>query len=73
MSLREEIVADVRELPENVLPELSEKIKELREKQAKPTFMERLRQIKIDGLPADYSRNIDLYLSGEKKIDEETD
>lgn len=72
MTLREEIVADIQKLPESVLPQLQEAVKELREKEVKPTFMERMRQIKITDLPADYSRNIDLYLSGEKKIDEET-
>ena len=73
MTLREEIVAKVQVLPENALLELSEVIEKLQEKQDKPGFLKRLQQIKIKDLPPDYSRNIDLYLSGEKKIDEVTD
>ena len=71
MNLREEILADIQTLPEAVLPKLQETIKKLREDEETPSLMERLRQIKINDLPPDYSRNIYLYLSGEKKIDED--
>lgn len=73
MTLREEIVAKVQGLPENALPELNEAIEKLRKKQDEPGFLKRLQQIKIKDLPPDYSRNVDLYLSGEKKIDEIAD
>lgn len=69
MTLREEIIADIEKLPESVLPKLLEKIKELHEKAAQPTLMERLRKITIDA-PPDFSRNIDLYMTGEKKFED---
>jgi hypothetical protein len=69
MSLREEIVTEIQNLPEDVLPELRETIKKLRERDEKPGLLRRLQKIKINGLPQDFSQNIDLYLSGEKDID----
>jgi hypothetical protein len=69
MNLREEIVTEIQNLPEDVLPELRETIKKLRERDEKPGLLRRLQKIKINDLPADFSRNIDLYLSGEKDID----
>jgi hypothetical protein len=69
MSLREEIVTEIQNLPEDVLPELRETIKKLRERDEKPGLLRRLQKIKINDLPPDFSRNIDLYLSGEKDID----
>lgn len=69
MTLREEIVAEVQSLPETVLPELQETIKKLKERETKPSLMEQLREIKIQG-PPDFSRNIDLYLNGEKNVDD---
>jgi hypothetical protein len=72
MNIREEIIAKVQNLPERVLPEIYEIVEKLEEKEDKPSFMERLRKIKIQA-PPDFSRNIDLYMSGEKKIDENID
>ncbi len=69
MNLREEIVADIQTLPEAVLPKLQETIKKLREDEEKPGFLKRLQKIKINDLPSDFSRNIDLYLNGEKELD----
>jgi hypothetical protein len=69
MNLREEIVTEIQNLPEDVLPELRETIKKLRERDEKPGLLRRLQKIKINDLPPDFSRNIDLYLSGEKDID----
>ena len=69
MTLREEIVEKVNKMPESSLPELLHKIEELESKQYKPSLMEQLRKIKIQA-PPDFSRNIDLYLSGEKDFDE---
>lgn len=73
MEIREQIIEEVQKIPEQHLSEFHEVVKEFVEKKSKPTLMERLRQIKITDLPPDYSRNIDLYLSGEKKIDENSD
>ena len=69
INIREEIVEKIRQIPENRLPELYEAVEKLVEKETKPTLMERLRKRKIDA-PPDFSRNIDLYMSGEKKIDD---
>lgn len=69
MNLREEIVADIQMLPEAALPKLQEAIKKLREEEDKPGFLSRLQKIKINDLPPDFSRNIDLYLNGEKELD----
>lgn len=69
MTLREEIVEKVNKMPESSLPEVLQKIEELESKAAKPSLMEQLRKIKIQG-PPDFSRNIDLYLNGEKDFDE---
>lgn len=72
MNLREEIVEKIQQIPENCLPELYEVVEKLADKESKPSLMERLRRIKIDA-PSDFSRNIDLYMSGEKNIDENID
>ncbi|HQU82750.1 MAG TPA: hypothetical protein PKY59_06485 [Pyrinomonadaceae bacterium] len=72
MTVREEIIAKVQNLPENVLPEIYEFVEKIAEQESKPSLMERLRKIKIQA-PPDFSRNIDLYMSGEKKIDENID
>ncbi len=72
MNIREEIVEKIRLIPENRLPEVYEMIEKINKEEEKPSLMERLRQIKIDA-PPDFSRNIDLYMNGEKKIDENID
>ncbi len=72
MNIREEIVEKIRQIPENRLPEFYKVVEGFVEKEMKPSLMERLRKIKIDA-PPDFSRNIDLYMSGEKKIDESID
>jgi len=72
MTIREEIIAKVQKLPDRVLPKVYEIVEEIEAKKIKPSFMERLQKIKIDG-PPDFSRNIDLYLNGEKQFDENVD
>ncbi len=72
MNIREEIIAKVQNLPDRALPKIFEIVEEIEEKEKKPSLMERLRKIKIDG-PPDFSRNIDLYLSGEKQFNENID
>jgi hypothetical protein len=66
MTIREEIVAKVQNLPENLLPEVFEFVEKIEEKEKKPGLLRRLQKIKIQA-PADFSRNIDLYMSGERK------
>ena len=72
MNIREEIVAKVQNLSENLLSEVFEFVEKIEEKDKKPGLLRRLQKIKIQA-PADFSRNIDLYMSGEKKIEENLD
>jgi len=69
MSIRDQIVSKVRELPESALPEVYEFVEKMYAQQEKPGLLKRLQRIKIEG-PPDFSRNIDLYLNGEKDIEE---
>ncbi len=70
MTIREEIVAKVQNLPENVLPDVYEFVEKIEGKEEKLTLMERLRKIKIQG-PPDFAENFDLYASGEKSFDDD--
>lgn len=74
MTIREQIVSKVQNLPEGALQEVYEFVEKIDESlDKKPlTLMQRLRKIKIQG-PPDFSRNLDLYLSGEKRVDENID
>ena len=69
MNVREEIVSRVQKLPDSVLPDVFEFIEKMETKEEEPGLLRRLQKIKIQG-PPDFSRNIDLYLSGEKKIED---
>lgn len=69
MSIREQIVSKVQQLPESTLREIYEFVEKVCEEQENPGLLKRLQRIKIDG-PPDFSRNLDLYLSGEKEIEE---
>lgn len=71
MTIREKIVAKVQNLPENVLPEVFEFVKKVGEEK-KSGLLRRLQKIKIEA-PADFSRNVDLYLNGEKEIEPHVD
>ena len=46
VTIREEIIAKVQNLPDRVLPEIFEIVEEIEEKEKKPSLMERLRKIK---------------------------
>lgn len=69
MTIREEIVEKIRQIPENRLPEVFEVVRKIDEEEKKPSLMEQLRAIKIQG-PADFAENLDLYMSGEKTFEE---
>ena len=69
MTVREEIVAKVQNLPENVLPDVYEFVEKIEEKEEKPGLLRRLQKIKIQG-PPDFAENFDLYANGEKSIEE---
>lgn len=69
MNIREEIVAKVQNLPENVLPEVFEFVEKIEKTEEKPSLMSQLRKIKIQA-PPDFAENFDLYANGEKSIEE---
>ena len=62
------IAQEIDRLNDNDLEALYELIKAFGQSHRmdkKPSFMSQLREIQIEG-PEDFSRNLDLYLSGEK-------
>ncbi|MDQ3321966.1 MAG: hypothetical protein M3525_05975 [Acidobacteriota bacterium] len=69
MNIREEIVEKLRQIPENRLPEFYKVVEGFVEEKPKEGLLKRLQKIKIDA-PPDFSRNIDLYMSGEKNLDD---
>lgn len=73
MSTRDQLRAVIDRLPDDRVEELLDHAHRLEAPQPPPeppsdgrTLMEKLRSIKIDGLPADFSENLDEYLYGEK-------
>lgn len=72
MTIREKLVSKIHKLPESQILEIYKFVEEVEGKGDESSLMERLRKIKIQG-PRDFSRNIDLYMSGEKSIDENLD
>ena len=69
MTTKELIKAEIDTVPEEKLDELYELIKSFVQSRTgpnKPTLMDSLLEIQIDG-PEDFSTNLDLYLSGEKR------
>jgi hypothetical protein len=72
MSTRELIRAEVDHIPDDKLGELYRLIQHFQEARAeppKPGILEKLRTITIQG-PPDFAANLDLYLSGEKRVGE---
>ena len=71
MSTKELINAEIAKIHETDLPALYQHIKQFSAKQEPPSesIMSRLRKIKISA-PPDFSENIDLYLTGEKTIED---
>ncbi len=69
---KEDIKQEIDKVSDKDLERLYKYVKHLAEiepnKQSKESFMAKMRKIKID-TPPDFSRNIDLYLSGEKTIE----
>ncbi len=69
---KEDIKQEIDKVSDKDLERLYKYVKHLAEikpnKQSKESFMAKMRKIKIDA-PPDFSRNIDLYLSGEKTIE----
>ena len=69
MNIREEIVEKIRHIPESRLPELYKVVEKLADEQPKEGLLKRLAKIKIDG-PPDFAENFDLYMNGEKSLDD---
>lgn len=72
MTIREEIVEKIQQIPESSLPEFYKVVEEFEEKEKSLTFMQRLQRIKIDG-PPDFAENFDLYMNGEKSFEDNSD
>ncbi|HEX8465644.1 MAG TPA: hypothetical protein VF627_13585 [Abditibacterium sp.] len=70
MSVKELIEAEISAMDEKQLNELYPIVKQFAEakKQAPQSFMSKIRSIpKIDA-PEDFATNLDLYMSGEKRV-----
>jgi hypothetical protein len=72
MTTKEIIQAELENLAEEDLTELLGVIKELARAKdeaarAKPGLLSQLRRVQIDA-PEDFAANLDLYLSGEKRL-----
>ena len=71
MTMKERIKEEIDRLDEEQLEELYEVVKGLAEsKEGGPelSLMARLKRIEIDA-PEDFAANLDLYLSGEKRVE----
>ncbi len=72
MTIREKLVRKVQSLPEESLSKVYEFVETIEKTDEQEGLLKRLQKIKIQG-PKDFSRNIDLYMSGEKKIEDNLD
>ena len=75
MTTKEAIKAEIDKMGEEALDELYELIRDFarsRVSSEKPTLMDSLLEIQIEG-PEDFAANLDLYLSGEKREEEKRD
>ncbi len=71
MTTKELIQAEIDSVPEEDLDRLYEWIRSfnlIRPKNDRRSFMSKLLEIQIDG-PEDFAANLDLYLSGEKRVE----
>ena len=70
MITKDIIKSEIEKVPEERLEELYEIVKIYSQPESEKngnTLFKKLRKISIDG-PADFSENLDLYLSGEKTL-----
>jgi hypothetical protein len=73
MSTRELIRAEIDHIPDDKLGELYRLIQHFQETRVEPPtpgILAKLRTIAIEG-PPDFAANLDLYLSGEKRVGED--
>lgn len=73
MTTKEKIIEELSRLDEASLSEVHAVVRRLSEPKAElpsqESIMAKLRRIKINA-PPDFSKNLDLYLTGEKTIDD---
>ena len=70
MTTKELINTEIERLSEDELKKVHGVVRGLTESKAleqKPSFMSRLKQIQIEA-PEDFAANLDLYVSGEKRV-----
>ncbi len=72
MTIREKLVQKVQNLPEESLSKVYEFVETVEKTDESEGLLKRLSKIKIQG-PKDFSRNVDFYMSGEKKIEDNLD
>ncbi|MEP6924211.1 MAG: hypothetical protein ABI954_07085 [Pyrinomonadaceae bacterium] len=60
MTLREQLVEKVKNMPEQSLEELLKVVEDLEQRKSKPSAMEQLRQIKISAA-TDFSTTVEIY------------
>lgn len=73
MTTRELIQAEIGKVPEDRLDELYALVRSFVASKAaspRPGIMANLRRVRIEA-PADFAANLDLYLSGEKRVGED--
>ncbi len=70
MTTKELIYAEIERVDDSQLDELYALIKQFTQSKqaATPSLMEKLKRIQIDA-PEDFAANLDLYLSGEKRVE----
>ena len=71
MTTKEKIIEELARLDEAGLSEVHAVVRRLSEPKETPqeSIMDKLRRIKINA-PPDFSKNLDLYLNGEKSLDD---
>ena len=73
MTTIELIQGEIAKIPEKDLGELYGLVRDFAATKAagsKSSIMAKLREVRIEA-PADFAANLDLYLSGEKRVDED--
>lgn len=71
-TIKEAIVSKIEKLSESGLAEVYEVVEKIEERENEPSLLERLSKIRIQG-PPDLAENFELYASGEKIWDGNTD
>jgi hypothetical protein len=73
MTTKERIHAEIDKLDQERLDELYSLIRSFlasKVTQVQPSIMSKLKAVKIDG-PVDFAANLDLYMNGEKRVEDD--